>query len=280
MDDGGKSKERTKEHCINSGHKLNKELQEKLEALKSGAKPPEDEPVPKKFDDEGCHGYFLKIDEQTQEHELKDSATFKVMCDKLKIDKSTPLRRTRVWSCKSKPVYDYLKNTDDDPPYLPNGMALVAENFFSDDGIIVVGNKNMNTANQTPGDLRIEHWSHLFIQVIKKVYSAESSVPDFRFILSDHIVNADTKRRIDDAHLAANMQSGKVTLDSLNEADKDTFNSILGSANGVGVAYLLKDYPKTFRMKKITSIHIWKLKDIGERVGEWRYALAFELGSS
>ncbi|CAG8971806.1 hypothetical protein HYALB_00001916 [Hymenoscyphus albidus] len=245
-----KSEERTKEHCINSGHKLNKELQDKLEALKSSPKPPEDEPVPKKFDDEGCYGYFLKIDEQTQEHELEDSATFNDMCEALELDKSTPLRRTRVWSCKSKTHYDYLNYADHDATF-PEGIALVTENFFSDDGIIVVSNKYMKTAHPIPGDLRIEHWSHLSIQVIKKVYSAESSVPDFRFILSDHIVNTDTKKRIDNAYPdpEAKVPKGKVTLDPLNEADSNTFDSILGTANGVGVAYLLKDYPKTFRMK-------------------------------
>lgn len=156
------------------------------------------------------------------------------------------------------------------------GDGLVAENYFSKDGledIIIAEVNQMKSKNIAPDNQKIEHWSDLFYQVVRGVYT--DGPPDIKYILRDAVNNEATKSRLQDAHnslpqLVSN-EKGTFSLSSLDPNEVRVCKELIGSPNGVGIPFLLGDYPVTFRQKKIEKIHTWVL------VQEQKWSIGFEL---
>lgn len=161
-----------------------------------------------------------------------------------------------------------------------NGQAtkegLVAENYFSKDGrddIIIAESNQMRSKNIAPEAQKIEHWSELFYQVVRGVYPNEA--PDIKYILRDAVNNEATKDRLIEAHrdfpqLVSN-EKGTFNPASSDPREVQKCMELIGSPNGVGIPFLLGDYPATFRQKKIEKIHTWVL------VKDQKWAMGFEL---
>ncbi|CAG8971807.1 hypothetical protein HYALB_00001917 [Hymenoscyphus albidus] len=263
---GGKGRK----DCIESGKRLDKELHDKLAAIKANPQNLGKE-ARKPFDK--IPGYKLIIHDPFKvtdpKYCAKDKTVHKMFKD-LNLDQSTNFNCAQVHSLGS-----------------DNGAEhLVSQNSFSQgacDGLVIAEISDMRKSNVTPPQDRIEHWSDLFFQVIKNFYFPKD-VPKITYILRDMIGNITTRECIKEAHKRHqnNVSDGKATFDRSNSTNSEleTYYSLLRSPNGVGVAHLLEDYPATFRQRKIVKIHTWMAKIYPEDQYSsfWKYAMAFELG--
>ncbi|CAG8960706.1 hypothetical protein HYFRA_00013475 [Hymenoscyphus fraxineus] len=263
---GGKGRK----DCIESGKRLDKDLHDKLAAIEANPQSLGEE-ARKPFDQ--IPGYRLSKHDSFKvtdpKYRAKDKTVQKMFKD-LNLDQSTNLICAQVHTLGS-----------------DNGLEnLVSQNSFSQgasDGVVIAEISDMKKSNVTSPQHRIEHWSDLFFQVIKNIYFPDD-VPRITYILRDMIGNTTTRECIKEAHIRHqdNISDGKATFDRCNatSSELETYYSLLGSPNGVGVAHLLKDYPATFRQRKIVKIHTWMAKIYPEdqHSSFWKYAMAFELG--
>jgi hypothetical protein len=159
-----------------------------------------------------------------------------------------------------------------------NPRKLVSENYFSErspDGngmAVCKWNKVTDETNNAPdGKMR---FSDLLFQQLKRSRD-DGPVDDIKYFLRDGVNNQGTKNMIDKAvgdlklnKDADGWESGSVTR----EENKDLFDTVVGTRNGKGIAWMLQDHPSSFGNKKITRVHVLRNED------QNRWAMVLETG--
>ncbi|KAJ5613131.1 hypothetical protein N7510_006325 [Penicillium lagena] len=114
-----------------------------------------------------------------------------------------------------------------------------------------------------------DRWSavtwYLWKQACRQANNQDPSGLDY--IFRDHIINAQTKKALDAAMIAAKAKKYDQVGTSIVTTwtpDDEQFYAALATPNGVGVLYLLKDYPAGLGWKTIESISVFWLDGFPE----------------
>lgn len=148
------------------------------------------------------------------------------------------------------------------------------KNLFDTGHGIIAAVSNRHSLGRNPG--AEASWSDLMLwQYAKLATKHHHKLSALTYILRMGISNIETKSVIDEAYKKAR-KTADGTWDVWKYADQqETFLALLGTVNGFGVAYMLIDYPVTFKGKTIISIstRIYQTYNM-----PW-YGMLLELGS-
>jgi hypothetical protein len=145
--------------------------------------------------------------------------------------------------------------------------------------IMAKNDRNSEDGDIAPGDMKLQ-WSELIHQMFKDVRGPKKT-DNIRFAFRDAISNEATtdlitSLRIEHGVPSSNENMVTFDLNSKDAAEVTRANTLIGTRNGMGVAYLLQDYPDTFGRKTISKVHTFRFERAGD-TGAVRFALAFEL---
>ncbi|KAJ6628095.1 hypothetical protein B0H10DRAFT_1991526 [Mycena sp. CBHHK59/15] len=136
---------------------------------------------------------------------------------------------------------------------VPNGIIVAAENF--NDKFFYISDKPMsNKANPVKTKDNSLQWNNIVAEQYK---SLGGSLADLRHILRFEISNDDTTTIIDQAiKMAALQVVNEWTVVKEGGPGDDMFKALLGTNNGQGAGYMLKDYRTSMAEKAIQAIRV------------------------
>ncbi|KAJ6480468.1 hypothetical protein C8R47DRAFT_1074222 [Mycena vitilis] len=140
------------------------------------------------------------------------------------------------------------------------GIIVAADNFnnkfFYDPANPTSGNPPRTTENSV-------QWNNIIAEQYKALALTEGSLSTISHILQYEIVNADTNNVIEQAVASALPKQGDWTVVTQGGTGDEMFKALLGTDNGQGAGYLLKDYRTSMSRKSIQAIRVQMIAEAG-----------------